>query len=112
MFTLILIKAKIRVMLNMESIMNVVGYIRVSTLTQTREGESLEAQSRQVTSYAASKGLVLPDENVFVEAGVSGSTEFQECSEGSRLFANLQLGDLPETGPSFQKHPQRIECSA
>ncbi len=48
--------------------MNVVGYIRVSTLTQAREGESLEAQRRQVTSYAASRGLVLSDENVYVEA--------------------------------------------
>jgi hypothetical protein len=94
MFTLILIKAKTRVMLNMESTMNIVGYIKVSTLTHTREVESLEAQSRQVTNYAASKGLVLPDENVFVEAGVSGSTEFQERPEGSRLFATLQLGDL------------------
>ena len=54
----------------------------------------MEAQRRQVTSYAASKGLVLPDENVFMEAGVSGSTEFQDRPEGSRLFAALKPGDL------------------
>ena len=29
-----------------------------------------------------------------MEAGVSGSTEFQERPEGSRLFATLQAGDL------------------
>lgn len=63
-------------------------------MTQAREGESLEAQRRQVTSYAASKGYELPDENVFVEAGVSGGTEFQERPEGSRLFATLQAGDF------------------
>jgi DNA invertase Pin-like site-specific DNA recombinase len=74
--------------------MSVYGYVRVSTVTQAREGESLEAQRRQVTSYAASKGYELPDECVFVEAGVSGSTEFQERPEGSRLFATLQPGDL------------------
>ena len=74
--------------------MNVVGYIRVSTLTQAREGESLDAQRRQVTSYAASKGYELPDENFYVEAGVSGSTEFQDRHEGSRLFASLQAGDF------------------
>jgi DNA invertase Pin-like site-specific DNA recombinase len=74
--------------------MNVVGYIRVSTLTQAREGESLEAQRRQVTSYAVSKGMELHEENIYVEAGVSGSTEFQERPEGSRLFVTLQAGDL------------------
>jgi DNA invertase Pin-like site-specific DNA recombinase len=74
--------------------MFVYGYVRVSTLTQAREGESLEAQRRQVTSYAASKGYELPDECVFVEAGVSGGTEFQDRPEGSRLFAVLQAGDL------------------
>lgn len=74
--------------------MAVFGYIRVSTVTQAREGESLEAQRRQVTSYAVAKGLELPTENVFVEAGVSGSTEFQERPEGYKLFQTVQEGDL------------------
>jgi putative DNA-invertase from lambdoid prophage Rac len=74
--------------------MNVYGYVRVSTVTQAREGESLEAQRRQVTSYAASKGLELPESNVFVEAGVSGSTEFQDRPEGAKLFQTIQAGDL------------------
>jgi len=52
--------------------MSIFAYVRVSTLNQAREGESLEAQRRQVISYAESKGLDLPIENVFVEAGVSG----------------------------------------
>lgn len=74
--------------------MAVFGYVRVSTVTQAREGESLEAQRRQVTSYAAAKGLELAVENVFVEAGVSGSTEFQDRPEGSRLFQIVQPNDL------------------
>jgi DNA invertase Pin-like site-specific DNA recombinase len=74
--------------------MSVYGYARVSTQTQAREGESLEAQRRQVTSYAASKGLELYPADVFVEAGVSGSTEFQDRPEGSKLFAVLQSGDM------------------
>ncbi|MFZ2738405.1 MAG: recombinase family protein [Burkholderiaceae bacterium] len=74
--------------------MNVYGYVRVSTVTQAREGESLEAQRRQVTSYAISKGFSLPEENVFVEAGISGSTEFQERPEGSKLYSAVQSGDL------------------
>ena len=74
--------------------MAIFGYVRVSTVTQAREGESLEAQRRQVTSYAASKGLELPPENVFVEAGVSGSIEFQERPEGFKLFNQMVSGDM------------------
>jgi putative DNA-invertase from lambdoid prophage Rac len=74
--------------------MAIFGYVRVSTVTQARVGESLEAQRRQVISYAAAKGLELFGENVFVEAGVSGSTEFQNRPEGSRLFKVVQPGDL------------------
>ena len=74
--------------------MAVYGYVRVSTVTQAREGESLEAQRRQVMSYAASKGLELPEANVFVEGGVSGGVEFQDRPEGGRLFGLLAQGDL------------------
>jgi putative DNA-invertase from lambdoid prophage Rac len=70
------------------------GYVRVSTVTQARERESLEAQRRQVMSYAASKGMELPESNVFVEAGISGGVEFQERPEGGRLFGLLAQGDL------------------
>jgi len=74
--------------------MAVYGYVRVSTLTQAKEGESLEAQRRQVVSYADSKGLELSLENVFVEAGVSGGSEFQSRPEGGRLFEALTEGDM------------------
>ena len=74
--------------------MSVYGYVRVSTLTQAKEGESLEAQRRQVVSYADSKGLALSLENVFVEAGVSGGSEFQSRPEGGRLFEALVEGDM------------------
>lgn len=74
--------------------MTVFGYVRVSTLTQAREGESLEAQRLQVISYALSKGLELQECNVFVEAGVSGASEFQERPEGARLYEALGSGDM------------------
>ena len=74
--------------------MAVFGYVRVSTVMQVREGESLEAQRRQVISYADSHGLDLPESNVFVEAGVSGSVEFQERPEGKRLFDLVTSGDM------------------
>lgn len=74
--------------------MSIFAYVRVSTLNQAREGESLEAQRRQVISYAESKGLDLPIENVFVEAGVSGGSEFQQRPEGAKLFNVLTEGDM------------------
>jgi putative DNA-invertase from lambdoid prophage Rac len=74
--------------------MAIFGYVRVSTATQAREGESLEAQRRQVTSYASSKGLELPLENVYVEAGVSGGIEFQERPEGAKLLEQMVAGDM------------------
>ena len=74
--------------------MAVFGYVRVSTVLQAREGESLEAQRRQVVSYAASKGLELADGNVFVEAGVSGSVEFEMRPEGKRLVDQVHAGDM------------------
>ena len=70
------------------------GYIRVSTLSQAREGESLEAQRRQVVAYALSKGLELTQNNIFVEAGVSGGIDFQERPEGSKLLECVQGGDM------------------
>jgi DNA invertase Pin-like site-specific DNA recombinase len=66
----------------------------VSTLNQAREGDSLEAQRKQVIAYAASKGYELPDLQLFVEAGVSGSVEFVERPEGQRLLRELERGDM------------------
>ena len=74
--------------------MAVYGYARVSTLTQAREGESLEAQKRQILSYAISKGLELNEESIFIEAGVSGGVEFSNRPEGSKLNELVQAGDL------------------
>ena len=49
--------------------MAVYGYVRISTVNQAREGESLEARRRQVMSHATAKGLAHLEENVFAEAG-------------------------------------------
>ena len=49
-----------------------VGYVRVSTETQAREGVSLEAQRQRVEAYATAKGLNLTE--VFVDDGKSGKT--------------------------------------
>lgn len=74
--------------------MTVYAYARVSTLQQASDGDSLEAQVKQVLGYASSRGLVLDQEAVFVEKGVSGGLEFNSRPEGSRLLACLGSGDI------------------
>ena len=70
----------------------VYGYVRVSTLMQV-DGESLDTQSRQIQNYAGSKGWDLQHDSIFVEAGVSGSTDFQRRPQGQRLLNGLVRGD-------------------
>ena len=74
--------------------MAVFGYVRVSTVQQADHGDSLEAQIKQVTSYATSRGLELTENEVFVERGVSGGSEFANRPEGSRLLEAIRSGDV------------------
>jgi putative DNA-invertase from lambdoid prophage Rac len=74
--------------------MSFYGYVRVSTLQQANEGESLETQLRQIQSYSVLKGFEIPSENFITEKGVSGSLEFERRPEGSKLFNQLQSGDV------------------
>ena len=74
--------------------MTIYGYTRVSTVTQVREGESLDTQKLQIQSYAISKGLELDASNIFIEAGVSGGIEFASRPEGSRLTQLVISGDI------------------
>lgn len=74
--------------------MTVYAYARVSTLQQANDGDSLDAQVKQVLGYASSRGLELNDEGVFVEKGVSGGQEFGSRPAGSKLLACLAYGDI------------------
>jgi DNA invertase Pin-like site-specific DNA recombinase len=69
------------------------GYIRVSTLQQA-DGDSLETQLKQITSYASLKGYDIPPENFITERGISGSVEFEKRPEGLKLFERLETGDV------------------
>lgn len=74
--------------------MGIYGYVRVSTLQQANEGESLDTQLRQIQSYSVLKGFEIPPENFITEKGVSGSLEFERRPEGSKLFNQLIAGDV------------------
>ena len=74
--------------------MGIYGYVRVSTLQQANEGDSLDTQLRQIQSYSVLKGFEIPPENFITEKGVSGSLEFERRPEGSKLFNQLIAGDV------------------
>jgi DNA invertase Pin-like site-specific DNA recombinase len=70
---------------------HVYGYVRVSTLQQVQDGESLEVQKRIITGYAQMHGLTVT--RTFTERGVSGSKPLSDRPQGSALLAALQPGD-------------------
>jgi putative DNA-invertase from lambdoid prophage Rac len=72
--------------------MSVFGYVRVSTVRQVDDGESLDVQQRQIRGYADMHALVLRE--VVVEKGVSGSIPVEERPVGRELFARLERGDI------------------
>ena len=74
--------------------MTVFGYVRVSTIQQAKEGDSLESQVKQVLSYSLSRGLELNESDVFVEKGVSGGSEFNSRPQGSKLLEIVKSGDV------------------
>lgn len=50
----------------------VVGYIRVSSVIQASDGESLERQEEQIRDYCARKGIAPSDLEIICDSGVSG----------------------------------------
>jgi DNA invertase Pin-like site-specific DNA recombinase len=72
--------------------MQVFGYIRVSTLEQAANGDSLDTQRQQITGYAMMRGWQVS--RFFNEAGVSGSVPLAERREAQRLLALARAGDV------------------
>ncbi len=71
--------------------MAIYGYVRVSTAMQADNGESLDAQRRQVEGYAMQQGWDL--DHVYVERGVSGGKALADRPEGAKLLKRLGKGD-------------------
>ena len=67
-----------------------VGYVRVSTLEQAREGISLDAQEARIRSYAAAKDLDLAE--VLRDEGLSGKDLDRPGMQ--RLIAACQAGEV------------------
>ncbi len=74
--------------------MTLYAYARVLTIQQANDGDSLDAQVKQVLGYASSRGLELLEDAVFVERGESGGQEFGSQPAGAKLLASLSSGDI------------------
>ncbi len=64
--------------------MRVIGYIRVSTDDQAREGVSLDAQEARIRAYAEMAGLELVD--VIRDAAISGTVPLADRAGGAALL--------------------------
>ena len=72
--------------------MSVYGYVRVSTIKQVDNGDSLDAQRRMIEGYAQMRNLTI--DHVFVEEGVSGSVAVSRRPKGGPLLDALVKGDV------------------
>lgn len=72
--------------------MRVFGYVRVSTLDQAANGDSLETQKAKIAGYAMMQGWEEPQ--IFVEAGVSGSVPLADRPQGKALLEASGKGDV------------------
>jgi DNA invertase Pin-like site-specific DNA recombinase len=72
--------------------MQVFGYIRVSTVEQAANGDSLDAQRQQIIGYAMIKRWQVSQ--FFIEAGVSGSIPLAERPEAQRLLSIAKADDV------------------
>jgi site-specific DNA recombinase len=66
-----------------------VGYIRVSTIIQVKEGESLSTQKQQIVDYAKNKGWELGD--IYSDEGISGA-KIEYRSEFQRMVQDAKQG--------------------
>ena len=67
-----------------------VGYVRVSSEEQSREGASLEAQTARVQDYARQRGLDLVA--IVTDAGVSARISLAKRPGGAEVAAMLETG--------------------
>ena len=85
--------------------LRVIGYTRVSTLEQSREGVSLDNQEHKIRAYADLKDMELVE--MIVEEGKSGKTMNRpegriRTFEGKtrQIYSLVQLTTLPPPGVS------------
>jgi len=77
----------------------VFGYVRVSTANQVKEGSGLEEQRSQITSYCQEKGFHL--RTIYEDAGISGAKVDEDDLTIDRPGIQDFLADLKESGVKY-----------
>lgn len=71
-----------------------IGYARVSTIQQVKEGVSIDAQTSQIESYCTFRQLEL--DRVITDCGVSGGIPMEDRDGGSELLESLRSGEYDD----------------
>lgn len=79
--------------------MKVIGYIRVSTLGQVKDGYSLSYQNDEIKSYCEKQGWDLL--KTFIDAGISGAKVDEEALEVEREGFQEMLGEISTSKVDF-----------
>jgi DNA invertase Pin-like site-specific DNA recombinase len=71
------------------------GYVRVSTADQCKDGRSsLQTQTDIIEGLARARGVDKYDVHIYEDAGVSGATKLKLRPSGERLLADMKAGDV------------------
>ena len=68
------------------------AYVRVSTVRQVQEGNSIASQKAKVVAYARLRGIRLSTNDIITEKGVSGGIPLWERKNGKILLDKLESG--------------------
>ena len=63
-----------------------IGYVRVSTVRQVEEGNSIQSQIDDLRNYANSRGLILRSKNIVIDDGTSGDIPLWDRANAQRLL--------------------------
>lgn len=74
------------------NVMNVIGYVRVSTSGQAKDGYSLSYQQDEIRSYCQEQGWYL--QNIFTDEGISGAKVDEDALEVDRIGFQSMLTAL------------------
>lgn len=72
--------------------MKAIAYVRVSTMEQSTQGVSMDAQRKKIEAYCDMQGLDLV--SIMTERGVSGGKPLGERPEGEKLLASIARNDI------------------
>ena len=69
-----------------------IGYVRVSTVRQVEEGNSIQSQIDDLRNYANSRGLILHSKNIVIDDGTSGGIPLWDRPNAQRLLKLVESG--------------------